>query len=183
DAALEAIAPPAIFGLFHVGAIHVLGAALERLRAPMLALRQGDLYTPRPPHEIATTQGTEQQRAAAFHRALRHLQRGGFVAIALDIVPASQIDVRCFGRPFTLARGAFALSRITGAPVIPLAGRWTRDCVDVVAGDPLPRSHSEQELADAAAAWLERYLLDAPAELTLGLLRRLLELSSSRKAE
>lgn len=178
DAAFEAIAPPAIFGLFHVGAIHALGAAVERLGAPVLALRHGKLYTPRSPHQSAST----ENRAAAFYRALRHLQRGGFVAIALDIIPAAEIEVRCLGRPFTLARGAFALSRMTGAPIIPLAGRWTRDGVDVIAGEPLPRSESEQELADAAAAWLERYLLDAPAELTLGLLRRLSE-SSSRNAE
>ena len=180
-AALQA---PCILATFHVGATHALAPALERLTKPVLALRLGSLAAPRPPVEMLTTEGGEQQRAAVFHRAILQLERGGFVVMAVDVVPGAWVDVTCLGRPLRLARGPFALSRLSGAPIVPLVSRWSRRGVHVIAADPLQGAQcgghagdgtdSEQALADAAAVWLERYLLDAPSELGLGLLRSLL---------
>src|SRR5690349_13927557 len=50
--------PPVILGMFHVGAIHVLGAALERLPSAVIALREGGpLSPPRPPLEMMNPGG------------------------------------------------------------------------------------------------------------------------------
>lgn len=163
----ERVTPPCILALFHVGALQATGAALERLDAPVLAFRHKTLVTTRPPLEVISTEGDDQQRAAAFHRALVHLRGGGCVAMALDVVPGAAIDTRCLGRNLPLAPGAFALARLTGAPILPLTARWTNDGIAVATHDPVTS-------ADAAAAWLERYLLASPAQITLGLMRNLL---------
>jgi hypothetical protein len=172
---LAALRPPLILGTFHVGAVHALGPALERLPGPVLALRQGPLYTPRPPLEVVSTEGDDQSRAAVFHRALGHLERGGFVALALDVAPGPYLRVPCLGRTLALARGAFALARITGAPIVPLVARWRGGGVEVALGEPLTADPAdEQALAAAAGRWLESYLLKAPGQSGLGLLRSLL---------
>jgi hypothetical protein len=162
-----AVDRPCILGTFHVGALHALGPVLETIGRPVLAFRRGPIFTPRPPLVIETTTGNEQQRAAAFHRAVITLRDGGVVVLALDDVPARSIESQCLGRTLPLAPGAFALSRLTGAPVLPLVARWTSAGVSVIAG-----SESLQE--DTAATWLERYLVESPGEITLGLLRNLL---------
>jgi hypothetical protein len=179
-----ALRPPALLGMFHVGAIQALGAALEQLPGPALALRHGSLLVSRPPLELATTEGDEQSRAALFHRALDYLNRGGFVALALDVVQGPALRVSCLGRPLALARGPFALARITGAPLVPLVARWRSGGVEVLLGEALPPPEwgegpesSESALAASAARWLERYLLASPGELGLGLLRNLLSLT------
>lgn len=183
-AAFAALRPPAILGTFHVGAIHALGVAVEQLGAPVLTLRMGRLYDPRPPVlEVATTEGTEQNRAALFRRLLLHLNQGGFILAALDVAPGAAIPTTCFGRPLALARGPFALARLTGAPLLPLVARWRGGRIETVMGEPLVPDLPEEEggadaresaLAASAVRWLESYLLDSPGELGLGLLRMLL---------
>jgi hypothetical protein len=182
--AFTALRPPVLLGTFHVGAMHALGPALEQLPGPVLALRQGPLFVPRPPLEVATTEGDEQSRSALFHRALLHLDRGGFVALALDVVQGSALRVSCLGRPLALARGPFALARLTGTPLVPLVARWRSGGVEILLGDPLalPGQEAGPEawegaLAASAARWLESYLLASPGELGLGLLRNLLGLT------
>jgi hypothetical protein len=174
--AVTALRPPLILGTFHVGAVHGLGPALERLSAPVVAFRHGPLFAATPRLELVTTEGDEQRRAAAFYRALAHLEGGGFVALALDVVPGPGLPVSCLGRTIELARGPFALARLTGAPLVPFVGRWQRGGIEIGIGEVLsPASPAcESDLAAAAARWLERYLLDAPSELELGLLRTLL---------
>lgn len=173
--AFAALRPPRILGMFHVGAIQALGVAFERLPGPVLALRRGLLYPPEPPVEIVTTEGDDQWRAAVFHRALAHLERGGFVALALDEVSGPALRASCLGRELALARGPLALARITGAPVSPMVARWRGGTVEVEIGEELAAPPaSEEELATAAAGWLERYLMAASEEIGLGLLRNLL---------
>jgi hypothetical protein len=179
-AELSELRPPLVLGFFHVGAVHALGAAIEKLPGPVLMLRQGSLYTPRPPVVLETTEGDDQRRAAAFRRALVQLARGGFVVVALDIVPGPGFRVPCLGRTIELARGPFAMARLTGAPILPLVARWRRGGVEIevgeaLAGDPASGPGAwESALAASAGRWLERYLLESPAETGLGLLRTLL---------
>jgi hypothetical protein len=176
----SALRPPLVLGFFHTGAVQALGSAIERLPGPVLALRQGLLHPPRPPVRIASTAGDDQSRAAVFRRALDHLGQGGFVVVALDTVPGPGLRVPCLGRAIELARGPFAMARLTGAPLLPLVARWRGGEVEVEAGNPLaalpelePEAR-ERALAEAAGGWLERYLLGSPAETGLGLLRVLL---------
>ncbi len=170
---IAALRPSLLLGTFHVGAVHAFGPALERLPGPVLALRHGPLYSPKPPVEIVTTEGDDQQRAATFQRALARLSEGGFVVLALDVVPGSGLRVPCLGRTLELARGPFALARLANVPLVPFVARWRRGGVDIELGETIT-GEPENALAVSAARWLERYLLDSPAELGLGLLRRLL---------
>jgi lauroyl/myristoyl acyltransferase len=158
---------PRILAMFHVGALHAIGAALERLGRPVLAARaKGLLFTPRPPLEIAVVDDTPESRAALLHRALQHLRGGGSVALAIDEVPGDAIETRCLGRTLRLAPGAFALARWSGVPIVPITARWTGSTIRVDAGHELASPGD-------AAAWLEDYLRESPSELTLGLLRKL----------
>jgi len=174
--ALRRIDGPCILGTFHVGAFQTIGVMLEALGKPVLAFRDGILFTPRPPVELQSTKGSAQKRTASFIKAVDYLNRGGLVLMALDAAPAATIATECLNRPFLLARGAFALSRMTAAPIVPLAVRWARKGTEVVVGDPLQgdADNYEQALAAAAARWLDRYLRESPSELGLGLLRELL---------
>jgi hypothetical protein len=209
--ALAALQPPLVLCTFHVGAVQALGAALERLPAPVLLFRHGLLHTSGPPLAVISTAGSEAARARAFLLGLDHLRRGGFVALAADLAesPVSVIATRCLGRPLDLARGPFALARLAAAPLRPIVVRWSSRGLDTVVGPPLvplaprgplaplsqltplgPLDHHpndggppasppadlecEAALAGAAAAWLERRLLAAPGDLSLGLLRALL---------
>jgi hypothetical protein len=172
--AFDGLRPPLILGTFHVGAVHALGAAIESLPGRVLTLRQGMMYTPRPPAELVTTEGNTQRRAAVFQKMLGCLEDGGFVLTALDVAPGANLRVPCLGRPLTLARGPFALARITGAPIVPLVARWRGGKVEVETGAPLEGLNDEERLAESAAAWLERYLLASPAETGLALVRNLL---------
>jgi hypothetical protein len=177
---LQELRPPLILGFFHVGAVQALGAAIERLPGPVLLLRQGSPYTPRPPVHLETTEGDDQHRAATFRRALAHLSAGGFVVVAFDVVPGPGFRVPCLGRTIELARGPFAMARLTGAPLVPLVARWRQSGVEVEIGEALsacletdPKA-METALAASAARWLEGYLLESPAEIGLGLVRSLL---------
>lgn len=176
----SALRPPLILGFFHAGAVQALSAAIERLPGPVLALRQGLLHPPRPPVRVESTEGDGQHRAMVLQRALTHLGAGGFVVVALDVVPGAGLRVSCLGRTIELARGPFAMARLTGAPLLPLAARWRGGEVEIETGDPLAAPPAaapevwENALATAAARWLERYLLSSPAEVGLGLLRAFL---------
>lgn len=172
---------PAILGFFHVGAFQALGAAFEWLPGPVLAFRHGLLTASRPPITVLSTGGSDQERSAVFLRALTHLGSGGFVATAFDEVPGRGVRVPLLGRSLELARGPFALSRLSRTPLIPLAARWHGGTVAVDVGEPLvtdrspdPDTHETMQ-ATAAARWIEAYLRRAPDQVGLGLLRRLLE--------
>ena len=154
-------AGPLIAGTFHMGPVHALGASLEGLPSPLLALR----HTTHTPDAAAN----EQQRAAKFYEAATWLRSGGIVLMALDPQHATRIRVPFFGRTLGLARGAFALSRMTGAPIVPVVARWRGTRVEVVAGQPLA-GDDEHALAADAARWLEQYLRAHPDEISLRIL-------------
>ena len=182
--ALRSLEAPCILVTFHVGAIHITSVALEALDKPVLAFRHGAFFTPRPPIVMESTEGSEQQRAAAFITARQYLKLGRFVVMALDAAPGATIVTECLGRPLALARGAFALAGMTRAPIVPITVRWTRQGAQADIDIPLaPAEPSdsgataavvELALARAASSWLERYLRESPDQLSLGLLRELL---------
>lgn len=186
-AGFSRLRPPLILGFVHAGLVEGLGSALGHLAAPVVVLRHGhQRATAPPPLVLVTTEGGEQGRAAAFLQAYASLQGGGFVAAALDVLPGAPgtgLPVSLLGRRLELARGPFALARLTGAPILPLAARRCRGGMEIVAGEPVAAGERagemgaaarEGELAGAVAAWFEIYLRGSPGELGLGLLRNLL---------
>lgn len=166
----QSVRGPRIVATFHVGAVHAFGPALERLHSPVLAFRDGPIFIPRGALEIQTTEGDEQLRAGALYRALQHLRGGGVVFLALDAARGEAIEARCLGHRLHIAPGAFALARWTGAPIQLAVARWTGHRVAIDLADPAVTP-------DDTAEWLERYLLESPSEITLGLLRNLLGVS------
>jgi lauroyl/myristoyl acyltransferase len=167
---LAALDEPAILVSFHVGALQASGAALEQLRRPVLAFRQGTLIESERGLTVESTGDSEQARAASLHRAVVHLREGGIVFLALDDVPGPAVSTQCLGRSLELAPGAFALARWTGAPIIPSVTYWQPKRVRMTIGDPIASP-------DEASMWLERYVSERPSELSLGLLRKLLGVS------
>jgi hypothetical protein len=165
--AISQLRPPMIIGTFHIGPTLGLGALAERLPGETLVLRGTQFpldRTPRP--NVRLIEGTDQQRAATFHHAIELLRRNGFVILALDPREAQRISVPFLGGTLHLARGAFAMARVARVPIVPLVARWDGDEIELLVGDPLPASDDEQQLAASAAQWLERYLRDAPGELS-----------------
>lgn len=148
--------PPLVLGTFHMGPVHALGAALEGTPAPLLALRNDG-------------HGNQQRRAAAFYHATARLRDGEMVLMALDPQRATRIPVPFLGGTLSLARGAFTLAQSTGAPIVPIVARWRGMKIEAIVGEMLD-GHNERELAQSAGRWLERYVRENPAEMSLRIL-------------
>lgn len=164
---LATLPHPTILGTFHLGALAAIGIALEQLPGRVLALRATPkLVSVRSNLTIEMTRGDEQHRARVFHRAIQFLNAGDFVFVPLDPEESTRIAVPFRGRTLHLARGPFALSRITGAPIQPIIARWNGTNIEFVIGDAIPSSNDESALAAAAASWLERHLLAHPLDIS-----------------
>lgn len=166
--AVGRLRPPMILCTFHVGPYLGMGVLSERLQGELLTLRcvrfEIDGVVDR---NVALVAGTEQERAAAFYRAVDQLRNDGFVIAALDPGQADRrIAAPFFGGTLHLAAGVFAMARIAKVPIVPIAARWIGDEIEIIVGDPLPASNDENAMAASAAQWLERYLRDSPGELS-----------------
>lgn len=171
--AVRRLRPPMIVSTFHIGPTFGLGVLSEWLQGETLVLRGTQFPLDRATRSnVNLVEGTDQQRAASFHRAIEQLRQDGFVIMALDPMEANRIAVPFMRGTLHLARGAFAMARIARVPIVPLVARWNGNEIELVVGDPLPPSYDEQVLAASAALWLERYLLESPGELS----HRILEL-------
>ncbi|MFL6247187.1 MAG: hypothetical protein ACJ74H_14235 [Thermoanaerobaculia bacterium] len=149
---LAQLRPPTIIGTFHIGPVYALGALVERLKGETFVLR-------------GSIGSTDQQRAAAFHRAIECLRAGGFVVVAFDMTEVQQIAVPFRGRTLRLSRGPFSMARIANAPIVPVVARWVGDEVELIVADALPAG-DEQAMAEAAGRWLEGYLREWPGEMS-----------------
>lgn len=168
--AVDALRPPMLIGTFHIGPTLGLSGLTERLQGETLVLRGNQFPMDRKQlANVHVVEGTDQQRAAMFHRAVEILRNGGFVIVALDPQEAQRIAVPFLGRSIQLARGPFAMARIARVPLVPLVARWDRDAIELIVGEALP-PRDEPEMAADAAAWLERYLVENPGELSYRIL-------------
>jgi lauroyl/myristoyl acyltransferase len=159
--------PPMIVSTFHIGPTLGLGVLSERMQGETLVMRGTQFPLDRASREnVNLIEGTDQQRAATFHRAIERLRQNGFVILALDPHEAHRIAAPFFGRTLQLARGPFAMARIARVPIVPLVARWDGDEIEFIVGEPLPILDDEQALAALAAQWLENYLRDSPGELS-----------------
>lgn len=166
--AIGGLRPPMIVSTFHVGPYLGLGVLSERLQGESLTLRcMRFAIDDVAGRNVTLVAGTEQERAAAFYRAVDRLRNDGFVIAALDPGQADRrIAAPFFGGTLHLAAGVFVMARLARVPIVPLVARWVGDEIEIVVGDPLPVSDDEQALAASAALWLERYLRDSPGELS-----------------
>jgi lauroyl/myristoyl acyltransferase len=173
---LAELRPPIILGTFHIGAIPVLGPALEQVPGQVLVLRRSAPGKEiRSRLRIESTSGDDQRRALSFYRAIEWLRDGKAVFMPLDPEQAVRIEAPFHGQQLQLARGPFAMSRMMKVPIVPIVARWRGPRVEIVLGDPIAPDEDESVIAAGAAAWLEHYLLDSPFELSA----RILELTAS----
>jgi hypothetical protein len=171
--ALAELQPPLILVFAHVGPYQAVGPALEGMRGDVLALDRGGVG-PTPGITVIAAGDDEWGRARVFQRAIATLRSGGSVLLAVDGYEASTLEAPMLGGVIALARGPFALARMTGAPIVPIAARWRGSSAEVVCGDPIPPNADEQVTAAATGAWLESYLRRFPGEIsspTLEILR------------
>ena len=153
---------------FHIGAEFGVAAAATRWGIPVSPMRVL-------PADDANV------RARRLKQAIDTVRSGGMISAAADGPGgASCAPVTCLGRHIILRRGALVIARLTGVPVVPMIARWTATGqITTCADEPLtPGRHGgadgEQALAAAAARWLERRLLEHPADIWPYTLRNLL---------
>jgi hypothetical protein len=157
---LAELRPPLVIAGFHLGPMTAVAGLLEQLPGEVLVLQ----FSGAPRQRLTMLPvGTDQwQRASAFRRAIDTLRDDGFVFVLVDANEApSTVVTTAFGRGVRLARGAFALARVTGAPVVPVAAYWRGGRAVIVAGDPIAPD-DEHRMADTTAAWLERFVRAHP---------------------
>jgi hypothetical protein len=165
-----ALRPPMVLATAHIGPIHALGVLMERLHGPSLVLESDHVAAERlrivAPAGLTTLHlnAHEWQRAAAFQRGVKTLRAGGFVLLAVDGRGTRPLAMPLFGREVWVARGAFALSRLTGAPILPVIPRWRGPCVEIMSGEPI-QPGDERAMAAAFLRWLESYVRESPAEV------------------
>jgi lauroyl/myristoyl acyltransferase len=165
--ALRLLRPPMIVSTFHIGPTLGLSVLSERMQGETLLLRGTQFpVDSHARHNVNLIEGTDQQRAATFHRAIERLRQNGFVVLALDPHEAPRIAAPFLGRTLQLARGPFAMARIARVPIVPLVARWIGNEIELIVGEPLPVLDDEQALATVAAQWLENYLRESPGELS-----------------
>jgi hypothetical protein len=162
-----AVPRPAILVTAHFGALYLLPSALNRIDAPRLGYRWSALHRPGARERIASTAVGVERRAEMLRDGLATLRSGGLVTTTLDGMHGSSRRGQVLGREIALGEGAFALARLSGAPIVPVAAFWRGHRVLCRAWPPISD-------AAGAADWLERLLGEEPAQCTLGLLRRLL---------
>ena len=151
---------PTVLVSHHFGAPGAIGAVLQRLPREVATLHRMEWRLPSNAVDVYVDH-TEEGRAAGFHRALETVRAGGYAFMLID---ALGIDVPVLGRTFSMSRGPFALSRLTGAPVVTLMARWSGGRVSISVGEAIPAGE-EEEMALAAARNLERYLRAHPGEI------------------
>jgi lauroyl/myristoyl acyltransferase len=168
--ALDELRPPFVIASFHVGPYQALGAVQRALPGPRIAVTR-ERIAGRSDIALLHEGDDEWQRAHTFHRTLSGLRSGGVALLLVDGLRVDNesvptIEVPLLGRSLRLARGAFALARIAGVPIVPLAARWEGSAMAVTVGDPVSPELGEEGMAAAVGAWIEGYLRERPGEIS-----------------
>jgi hypothetical protein len=183
DARLAAVwrdPTPLVLVSWHAGLTPAIAAVLERAAVPSLVVRSARDYPDGRYVQVAVTGSAPGGHTLALKQAADALRRGDAVVLALDAEGQDGCAAVCLGRVVSWRRGAFMLGRALGARLVPVLARWADDrrAIVVDVGDPLAApsctaadgARYEAELAQAAAAWLERYLRDHPGVMFLEML-------------
>jgi lauroyl/myristoyl acyltransferase len=176
--ALDALRLPVVLVGFHVGPYQALAAVLSARPSDGLAVERGGRFGVREHFELIRGGNDEAERARTFRRALERVRSGGWFFANLDALdpderwPVATIDAPLLGGVMRLARGPFAVARLSGAPIVPLAARWRGTAIEVEVGAPVQPGIGEEGMARAVAAWLDAYLRERPGEVSVYLLAR-----------
>jgi hypothetical protein len=162
DAPVAELPSRAVLAAFHVGALSALGAVLEALPGEVVALHGAGQQRRNLTNVVVGRHG----RSRAFRQAIAAVERGESVFLTVDPREGhATIPVRILNRDACFARGAFALARITSAPLVPLAGEWKGTRLRVHVGAAI-RGDDELAMGAQAAAWLDELVRRHPDLIT-----------------
>ncbi|MBS0203228.1 MAG: hypothetical protein JSS49_10045 [Planctomycetes bacterium] len=185
----------AIFVFSHFGPKYAVAPAFQHLGVPIAmfqgilppALNKSDVEqfaAQLPGMEYYWINDRSTNRAMHLKRAVERLQRGDMVATAIDAGHGEVLmDTVFFGHQIQVARGAAVLARLTKAPLIPLTLTWGEGwTIDVRIHEPitLPQStplngpEIDVALTHAAVRFFDNYLRNAPEQLRLDRIARLI---------
>jgi hypothetical protein len=167
-ATLERLKAPAILLNVHAGALVLFSAAFRRVRERRTVVRWSEIHRPAATERSMEIYGGLAARTAALLAARAELRAGGFVSTSLDGGIGASRPATLLGRSFAVAAAPFHLAAETGAPIVPVVALWRGVRVSAELGEPIG-SPAE------AAAWLERVLAREPGQISLLLLRNLLQ--------
>lgn len=174
EAPARSIRAPAILLTFHMGPFPALAPVLRALPGRVLTLHNTPGWRMPAALEAERVADGVHTRVAAAVRAAHTLRAGDYVFVIADHPLHGTVEVPVLGGTVPLCRGPFALARLTGAPIVPLAARWERARVRVTVGRPFPRSEDEDEMAACAARFIEGILREDPAAAAGRLLAELM---------
>jgi hypothetical protein len=185
---------PAVLVFMHVSPFLGISSTVYRLALPVLIIAWTWRYRGPTPMEIYMLKGPGASGRWPLKRGVDKLREGGQALWSVDTPGNQEIRVKLLARSFAFARTPFALARLTGALLIPMAARWTRGRrIEVIIGDTLcpagerrrpseftkeEGSALDQRLADKTAEWYERIYCNHPEQLSIGMLRCLCAQSS-----
>jgi lauroyl/myristoyl acyltransferase len=177
-AGLLASSRGAIFATAHTAGWECLGALLARVhdrRVMVVMQRERDPAARELQDRVrmAATTGVEIVHVGddplASLPLLRHLRRGGVVALQIDRVPKGMVGrrVRLFEQPGLIPEGVLRLAQLTGAPILPVFSSRTghrryavQICAPVAVGrhaDAVELDTAAQSLADALGGFVRRH--------------------------
>jgi len=158
----------------HIGAFFGVRAALHGVGRSVFMLRD-------------MMKADAAARAGVLKRAVDGLRAGELVVATLDGPGGTSTrEVTCLGRRVAFRRGPFTLTRLTGAPIVPVACAWTpHHHIEMRVGPPIARPSRtdldavgfEDDMAARTAQWFDAYLRAEPQEMWPNTLRHYLAAS------
>ncbi len=165
---LRARGEPAVLVMTHVGPLTASIAALVRLGETGLVLRRYFRELLLPGFDCCPT--GDGMGGHALKRAVERVRAGGIVVLPLE-GPGDGAPVDVLGKSVRVARGALLLSRLTGAPLVPVSTLWRGDGrIEVAFHEPIRRPDASPEVRDAEVAralggFVERTMRSAPGQV------------------
>lgn len=164
---------PVIVTTWHAGPSIGIWAALLQLGVSLMKV-QGITWSATPPNwTIIELEYNSGKLGIALKRCLKHLRKGGWVALTCDTFVAMPGDplLPCLGRWVASPRGVAVLSVMSGAPVVPIAASWVEGgrAVEVEVQEPVQPQCAEgmsdadyelailREIAERREAYLRRH--------------------------
>jgi lauroyl/myristoyl acyltransferase len=186
---------PSILTFWHLGASFMVSIGLQRIGVTGTVIARN----PPPPWyrrvvsaqtKMVVISNDPRKATMALKMALDELRQGGVVVLALDGSQGQKdFTVPFLGRRIQLSRGIAALSRLTGAPIIPCGVTWGEkdwsldfrlfEPVALPAPGSAPPEEWEKQVLTAAAARFEEIIRAFPGQTRL---ERLSDLAEAPRA-
>ncbi len=166
---LSMLSAPQVLVSLHLGPLRAFDEVWPRVPGEVTVLLGPDYPGP---YNARLLRGSDDEstRAAVAREAARALQNGGFLFMTPDADGTTRVTAELMGIRFSLAIGAFALARMTGSPMVPIALRWRGSAIEAVVGRPIAPS-SESQMAAQLLQWFGEYFRDNRAQLSALLYR------------